>query len=94
MVADEIRVQLQKYLSGAMSLDEFEDWFLPSHWEDDSPMAHQIRLRLMEHDRGDLNCEEVARFLFQLIGEDFVFTRSDSGNNEVMERSRVLVGPA
>ena len=51
------------------SLEAFEDWFLPFGWDMDDALAAQIRLRLAEHDRGDLDEEELRDALFAALGE-------------------------
>lgn len=51
----EIRAKLAEYLAGQISLDRFQQWFVPETWDIEnsrdviaSDLAHEIQLRLAE----------------------------------------------
>jgi len=55
----EFRDQLRRYLSGDLSLAEFEDWFVPRTWNIHqvgdpglADLAYEIDLRLAEYSNG------------------------------------------
>jgi hypothetical protein len=73
MMAQELRDQLSRLLSGQASLEDFEDWFLPTTWDlsvDEDPdayyLAGEVRLCLAEYDRGDRTEHEVEVILYEI----------------------------
>jgi hypothetical protein len=70
-----IRKQLAKYLSGAMTLQAFQKWFVPAAWSVDkrSPAAARqlvgtIKVRLAEYSNGHWGKEDLERQLRLLLG--------------------------
>lgn len=61
-----IREKLSSYLTGEISLHEFEDWFFPETWEVDQiedfsliRLVYGIKLRLAEFSNGDWTEDEL-----------------------------------
>jgi hypothetical protein len=73
MAAEEIRDWLERYVDCRVSLEEFEDWFLPATWDvskansQAQEMASEIRLYLAEVDRGDRSQDQLRTALSELI---------------------------
>lgn len=73
MAAEEIREWLERYVKSQVSLEEFEDWFLPATWDDSKTdgrvrqLAAEVRLYLAEVDRGDRSEEQLRRALAELV---------------------------
>jgi hypothetical protein len=73
MIAQAIKDQAAKYISGEMSLRDFEDWFLPATWDlpeterESRDLANVLRLRLAEHDNGDWTESELRSLIAQAI---------------------------
>jgi len=70
MIDSEIREKLSQYLKGAISLREFEDWFLPKTWNihylgDQSAqhLAYEIGLLLAEFSNRDWTENELRQQL-------------------------------
>jgi len=76
--ASEIHGKLAGYLSGNITLEDFEDWFVPSSWNsreaDDLEawtLLSSIELRLSEYSSGHLTEEELRKELESLsMGSD------------------------
>jgi hypothetical protein len=76
-LSKKIEAQLQRYLQGEDSLDEFEAWLVPETW-DISPqsdrsahdLATVITLRIAEFTNGDWTEEELREALTQLRRPD------------------------
>jgi len=73
-LATMIESRLRAYLSREASLQEFEDWFVPSTWdvrnrqgETVRQLAYAIELRLAEYTAGHLTESELQHELRQLI---------------------------
>lgn len=80
--AFEIREHLAKLLSAQLSLDDFEDWFVPYSWnihkhgdEVSQEFAYAIEHELS---RSDEDCPELRQKLAQLLGSFAV----SCGSNE------------
>lgn len=64
----EIRGQLARYLSNEISLDDFEDWFVPRSWNFDAAstpslqdMVSEIELLLAEYSNGHITEEDLRQ---------------------------------
>jgi hypothetical protein len=94
-VMEEIREELRLCLAGSRSIEDFEDWFLPATWDTDDVLASQIRLRLAEHDRGDLDEDELRNMLFAALGEDsFEIVVADTADEAITLPERDLAAVA
>lgn len=69
-----IREALRRYVGGKITIDEFQDWFVPQSWNihqraDPSTvdLAYEIDLRLAEYSNGDRTEDELKRILRPLI---------------------------
>ena len=70
----EIRRWLTRYLSGEISLREFEDWFVPVSWDVEKTennfaieLAHTIELRLAEFSSGHRSEDDLQSSLRPLV---------------------------
>jgi len=92
MLQEEVKLELRRYLAGLSTLKAFEDWFWITTWDTDSGLVGQIRLRLAEHDRGDLDEDELKSELFVAASnEPFTMVGTGTANEVVTLESRVLV---
>jgi hypothetical protein len=73
-----IREQLTRYLSGEISLQEFQRWFISTTWDVEQSndlaaeeLAQAIELRLAEYTNGDWTEQELRGWLRSLV---FVLT--------------------
>lgn len=80
----EIRDRLHAYLSGEISLHDFEDWFFPKTWDvdkSDEPalldLVYQIKLDWAEFTNGDWS-EEELRSMLRSLAERFTITSSSA----------------
>jgi hypothetical protein len=71
---NEIREKLASYLVGEISLEEFEDWFVPASWnvgqgknQSAINMVYEIELRLSEYSDGFRNEDELRSLLKPLL---------------------------
>ena len=69
----QIRKQVQQYLDGLISLDEFEDWLVSSSWDmhqsadkDAQHLVGAIELRLAEYAQGHLDDKDL-KYELQMI---------------------------
>lgn len=72
-----IRAQLARWLSGALSFDEFWEWLAPLQFEvaDDPPakrLLYQIIGRLDEYDNGDWTDAQLREHLLALLSRESV----------------------
>lgn len=97
----EVRSQLSDYLAGAISLEEFENWFTPWAWniETSDPsvarLVHTIALRLAEFTSGDWTREELMEQLRPLVTGYEVLpfeTRTMASTTATLTRSSFVVG--
>ncbi len=70
----EIREQLANFLSGSLSLEQFEDWLVQNSWNmhkdaDDvaQHLASEIELRLSEHSSGHLSDSALRNELLPFV---------------------------
>lgn len=70
----EIRARLAEYLAGQISLDQFQQWFVPATWDIESAgdsaasdVAHEVQLRLAEFSDDHWTEQELHRRLSPLI---------------------------
>lgn len=76
-----IRVQLDRYLNGRSTLDEFEDWFSPATWDEAAltpearELAGEIELRLSEFTSGHWSVAELHDHLYRALGHVVIRTR-------------------
>jgi hypothetical protein len=71
---NEILVMLTNYLSGRISREQFEDWFIPATWDasgiedpDTLRLVRRIKLRLAEFLNGDWSEDELRDNLSTLV---------------------------
>ena len=71
----ELKNKLIEYISGELSISEFEDWFIPSYWnvhrrndEELSNLVYDIELELAEYSIGDWTEKELKEHLNLFIG--------------------------
>lgn len=96
----QIRYKLMSYLLGEISLQSFEDWFVPSSWNVDQSknqdainMVYEIELRLAEFSNGHRSEEELKDFLRPLVANyrvDLVAMRYKLSSNALIEHYRWL----
>ena len=77
---ERLRHELIKYLAGMQTLSQFEAWFLPTTWNVPSAFSASIMLHLAEHDRGDLDEDELAERLYALLGGPVSEVYATTGN--------------
>ena len=88
-VSMKIREELGKYLSGEISLQEFQDWFVPETWDihksgdqEGIELAREVELRLAEYTNGHRTESELkqmfSRFALVKLVPDPVFTSNVS----------------
>lgn len=70
----EIRKKLISYLSNEVSLQEFEDWFVPETWEvektgnlDAAEWTNEIELKLEEFSKGHRTEDDLRAFFRNLL---------------------------
>ena len=75
---NDIRVKLASYLSGKISLEEFEDWFVSASWNVDKSenqvainMVYEIELWISEYSDGFLD-EDELKMLLRPIVENYI----------------------
>lgn len=90
----EVRRQLARHLSDAISLDEFEDWLVPRSWnfhKEASPslqaLVSEIELLLAEFSNGHRSEEELRRALLPLVTNYESDYRIDTGSPTVQTSS-------
>ena len=82
-----IQQHLMQYLSGAISLSDFENWFLPALWEIDSEdgrareLAGTLHILISEFSRGDRTLQELRSGLAEMI-----CTSADNRYGEMIQR--------
>ncbi len=70
----EIQQHLMKYLSGSVSLAEFENWFVPMLWDIDDTdertrrLAGAVHILISEFSSGDRHEESLREGLIAAIG--------------------------
>ncbi len=70
----EIQQHIMQYLSGSVSLAEFENWFVPMLWDIDDNDEHTrglagaVHILISEFSRGDRNEESLREGLTAAIG--------------------------
>lgn len=71
----EIRKELVRYLSGKISLQDFQTWFIPTIWNIDKTknqtteaLAYEIMLRLAEFSNGDWTEDDLKLKFSSLAG--------------------------
>jgi hypothetical protein len=91
MIQDaEVREKLRLFIAGKLTLEAFEDWFLPHAWDSTSDLTAEVRLRLAEHDREDLTEAELVQTLYRGLSDGpFELVVSDTANEDVTPRSLV-----
>ena len=69
-----IREYLACYLAGQLSLEQFDEWFVPATWDVDKTgdqatidLTYEIILRLAEYSNGDCTEAELKRLLRPLV---------------------------
>jgi hypothetical protein len=69
-IDQDIREMVARYVSGAVSLREFQEWFVPRIWNIDAngdaagaQLANRIELLLAEYSNGDWTEEELRKKL-------------------------------
>jgi hypothetical protein len=74
ILCEKLRKKLVSYITGNISLSEFEDWFVPTLWtvhkrndEKLSDMVYEIELRLAEYSNGDWSENELKEHLQEKI---------------------------
>src|SRR5690349_7793010 len=80
MIAEsKIRSEIGRYLRGAFSIDQFEDWIAQNSWdmhkdssEDAQKLASAIELRLAEHSSGHLREPYLKNELRQFLNPEIV----------------------
>lgn len=72
-LASSVRDHLADYLSGDLSLEEFDRWFVPTTWgidkTGDQPtidLTYEIILRLAEYSNGECTEDELKKLLLPL----------------------------
>jgi hypothetical protein len=71
---NDLKNRVSDYIAGEISLEEFEDWFVPTYWnvltgkeEELSQMVYDIELRLAEYSRGNWTEHELKEHLNSLL---------------------------
>lgn len=74
MLSSDIRSRLSSYLAREMSLEQFEEWFIPATWQvhtsgdlDAVELAGTIKLRLAEFTNGHWTEDELREQLIPLV---------------------------
>lgn len=74
MLGIQIQQQIAEYLSGKISLIEFQRWFIPATWDvhlsgnqTATELAYKIELMLAEYTSGHLSEDEMQREMRPLI---------------------------
>ncbi len=86
----EIQEHVVEYLSGAASLAELEDWFVPVLWdidhtdEDTRELAGTVHVLISEFSRGDRTLQGLREGLANTIGE-----RMSKGTHQPRSLTRV-----
>jgi hypothetical protein len=72
--ASTIREQIIRLLEREISLEQFEDWFVPASWNmhldsslSDQELASEIELRLAEHSNGHLSEDQLRADLGHFV---------------------------
>jgi hypothetical protein len=68
-VEEEIRQQLEAYLRGALSLEEFRSWLLERTWDNPSvpKIAHEVEFLIDEAALGGLSRKQMDARLSSLV---------------------------
>jgi hypothetical protein len=98
-LAAQIRAQIARYLTGAITLNEFQEWFVPEAWvvEASSPaydLAQTIELLLAEYTSGHRTQDELREALGALTVSVTVHTAPAMAmaSSAVIARPPVTVG--
>jgi hypothetical protein len=80
----EIRAYLSRYLAGSLTLDAFEDWFVPETWDIESysagaaKLATEIRSALFRLSAGEAAEDDFRAFAREKVNE-VVWNLGDTG---------------
>lgn len=98
-VEEEIRLYVHRATTGAITLDEFEDWFAARTWDEDAPLVAEIDHLLAERHLipADEALEELRRLTETIISEPPVKVQwGSTGTTTVVDatlhRNRVIRG--
>lgn len=69
-----VRSRVLKYADGAITLDQFKEWFFPTTWESDSDLIGHVKHALAELDQ-----EEDLKTLLRSYAEGYT-TRVEIGD--------------
>jgi len=82
--ASKIRERVAEMLFGDISLEQFEDWFVPATWDahksgdpEAESLADEIEINLSEYTSGQLSPEQLRS---RLAGAVFLFAENRSGD--------------